>query len=83
MRKPIFPIPFEVMRKYKYLCFILTDIFMGVGTWLLKGLLFNPKPLLTTSGFLDLFVSLWFFYLFSFYMYEYAKRKNKKQMSHK
>jgi hypothetical protein len=80
MRKPIFPIPFEVIRKHKYLYFILGDIFMGVFTWLTNKLLLTPEPLFTTSSYLSLFISLWIFYPAIFYMYEYAKRKHERKL---
>ena len=83
MKRINFPIPFRVIQKYKYLYFILTDIFMGVGIWLFMWLfnrLFSePEPLFTTSSFLSLFIYLWFFYFCAFFMYEYAKKKHEKK----
>jgi hypothetical protein len=80
MRKQIFPISFEVIQKHKYLYFFLSDIFMGVVTWLIKRLLFMPEPLTTMSSFLELFMLLWFFYPASFYIYESVKKKYEKRL---
>ena len=79
MKKQIFPIPFEVIQKYKYLYFILGDIFMGGGAWLLSGLLLKPETLFTRTSFYELFVLLWFCYPALFFMYEYAKKKHEKK----
>jgi len=61
---------------HKYLFFILADIIIGAGGWLLSGLFFNPKPLLTASSIHELFIILWFCYPATFFIYEYTRKRN-------
>jgi hypothetical protein len=74
LRLPLFTL--AQIERHKYLFFFCMDLVMGLMTWLLTNLVFDPKPLISSRSFIQLFITLWLFYPAVFFMYEQMRAKS-------